>query len=238
MTSTSNRGTGNSGQLSPRLPTEGDRYHLDCGDLGRRITARRAALGLERSDLAHRAGISLPYLEYLENAPSHPPLSTLRVLARILHTTDVDLLGGTQGRPPGRGAPSPGSQLALLPEEECWQLISDHGVGRIAHPLHQDVLVVPINYAVDHGTLWIRTSPDSQLAAHTDPEGRVTVEVDRLDDVTSGGWSVLLHGDARHAEPGTSTTPEPVAVHPWVQQDRSLLLTVRVRAISGRRITW
>src|ERR1044072_270136 len=74
------------------------------GDLGRRLAARRAELGLTRRQTANRAGIAPSYLRYLEEAPgAAPDAGALLRLAGVLETTVTELAGGHAGLPPGPG---------------------------------------------------------------------------------------------------------------------------------------
>ena len=63
------------------------------GDLGRRIAVRRRHLGWSRAELAARAGLSVPYLTYLETRPATPTIACLTQLADALETTVGALLG-------------------------------------------------------------------------------------------------------------------------------------------------
>jgi transcriptional regulator with XRE-family HTH domain len=63
------------------------------GDLGRRIADRRQQLGWSRAELAARAGLSVPYLTYLETHPANVTMTCLIELADALETTAEALLG-------------------------------------------------------------------------------------------------------------------------------------------------
>jgi transcriptional regulator with XRE-family HTH domain len=78
------------------------------GDLGRRVVARRRELELSREQLAAEAGMSLPYLGYLETRPANPTMSCLIRLADALHTSTDELLGAARAAasPESAGAPS------------------------------------------------------------------------------------------------------------------------------------
>ena len=70
-----------------------------AGDLGRRVAARRQQLGLSRKGLAARAGLSVPYLTYLETYPATVTASCLIRLAQALDTTSAALLGADCAAP-------------------------------------------------------------------------------------------------------------------------------------------
>jgi hypothetical protein len=60
-------------------------------------------------------------------------------------------------------------------------------------------MMLPVNFAVAGKAVIFRTAPDTLLAAYAN--GRVSFEVDHLDETLREGWSVLLHGHA-HAVTG------------------------------------
>ena len=62
--------------------------------LGRRVRARRQALGLTLRQLSARTGTSVPFLSQVENGVGTPSLTTLFTLARELGTPPEVLLAG------------------------------------------------------------------------------------------------------------------------------------------------
>src|SRR3954452_962221 len=92
--------------------------------------------------------------------------------------------------------PGPGPRLAALPAFDCWQLLEEAEIARVAWSGSEGVAaVVPINYAVSDGALWSRPTPTSRLGRECG--GRpVTVEIDGLTPATRSGWSVVVRGTA------------------------------------------
>ena len=76
----------------------------DPGDLSKRVARRRTELHLSKAQVAARAGMSLPYLEYVERYPARPDGVALRRLAAALRTTPAVLLGAGAQMPPGYAA--------------------------------------------------------------------------------------------------------------------------------------
>jgi pyridoxamine 5'-phosphate oxidase-like protein len=58
------------------------------------------------------------------------------------------------------------SHLRELDQSECLDLIAAHQVGRVAYCDDLGPVVVPVNYALDQGTILIQVSPHSNLARH------------------------------------------------------------------------
>ena len=72
------------------------------GDLGRRLAARRAQLGLSRRETAARTGMAPSYPKHLEEHPGAAPnRGALLSLAAALETTVSELTGGATDLPPG-----------------------------------------------------------------------------------------------------------------------------------------
>ena len=87
----------------------------DPGDLSARVCQRRRELKLTQQELAARAGMSVPYLAYLENHPASPTGAALRQLAAALQTTPEALLGAgwqpaARLEPGGRAAAAGGDR--------------------------------------------------------------------------------------------------------------------------------
>jgi hypothetical protein len=55
--------------------------------------------------------------------------------------------------------------LVELDHEECYRLLSTHEIGRLGVNAQHYPLIFPVNYAVEHGVIVIRTHPGTKLAA-------------------------------------------------------------------------
>lgn len=121
-------------------------------------------------------------------------------------------------------------QLVDLPADECWQLLTTTPVGRIAWGTSTGPVVVPVNFEVDGRTIRIRTAAYSAMVQKADVE-RVAFQVDRIDEATHTGWSVLARGRAevRYGEPDDEPGPEP-----WPRGPRSATVVIAVDEITGR----
>ena len=105
------------------------------GDMGRRLAARRDQLGLTREETAARAGMAPSYVAYLEEHPGAAPgRGALLTLAAVLQTTVSALTGGDADLPPGREQAARSPEFTELSRTECAELLSTHGVGRLAVP--------------------------------------------------------------------------------------------------------
>ncbi len=206
------------------------------GDLGKRVSRRRKDLKLSRQRLAELAGVSVPYLQYVETHPARPTEAALRQLAAALQTTPETLLGVGTSQPPGRAGPSRHPVLQTLTAAECYHLLSPGGVGRVAFTTADGPVVLPVNYAMADQTVIFRTAPDTLLAGYLD--GPAGFEVDRLDEALSQGWSVLVTGRAVRvtSEAEVRHLERHADVRPWAGGARDVYVRIIPRRITGRRI--
>ncbi|MFX4292958.1 helix-turn-helix domain-containing protein [Streptomyces bohaiensis] len=207
------------------------------GDLGRRITARRLALGLSREEVADRARTTTGYIAYLEENPAPSPgLGVVLRVAHALETTGAALHGAAAGPPPGIGRAALRARLVAMDEEESRNHLSGHGVGRVAVESPDGLLIIPVNYTVIAGDIVFRTADRSALSAVAGTD--TTFEVDQVDEAMSSGWSVLVHGPAREV-----TDDDEIAAldresfsKPWAGGQRDRWVALTPSRISGRRI--
>lgn len=209
----------------------------DPAVIAERVADRRKQLGVSRADLARDAGMSEHYLEILLHlGPGFDPAGFLHIAA-ALGLSYGELLEGRAGVPPGQNPPAPRPALLRLTEEECWDRLGTHGVGRIALPTRPGPGVFPVNYAVDARTVVYRTAPDGAAAPHDGAP--VAFQADHIDERHSRGWSVLITGTAdRVILPETvHRLLEETAARPWAGGHRPLWIRVRPETVTGRRIT-
>ncbi|GGO69260.1 pyridoxamine 5'-phosphate oxidase family protein [Nonomuraea cavernae] len=194
-----------------------------AGGLVPGLAERRVALGLTREALAERAGVPVAHVECLEE----PELAAK--LARALET-----LAEERGAKPSR------PELVKLDREECLRLISPGGIGRIGYYGRFGSTVLPVNYRVHDGAIVIRTvaggATDEDLRTGLQGvEYQVAFEVDRLDEFTRTGWSVLVRGSLHHVTDDELAAAS-AEVEPWASGDRRRYLRITPSHVTGRRI--
>lgn len=214
------------------LPAE----QIDMRAVRRRIADRRDQLGLSEAALANQAGMSPLYLRHLTEAGPPFDAGGLIRIAAVLRMTYRELLDGPADAPPGQSEAPAHPALVHLTETECWEKVGARGVGRIAVPAEPSPVVVPVNYTVDARTFVYRTAPHGVAAVpHGSP---LSFQVDRIDDRTREGWSVLVTGTAEHlTDPDTIRRLEDRSgAEPWAGGSRPLWIRIRPEGITGRRI--
>ncbi|WP_460828548.1 pyridoxamine 5'-phosphate oxidase family protein [Nocardioides hungaricus] len=124
--------------------------------------------------------------------------------------------------------------VATLVAYDCWALLEDADIARVAWQGADGIALVPVNYAVDGGALWFRTDPGTALARECDGTD-VVVEVDRIEPDGRGAWSVVVRGTAGLVD--HLDVPDTLAdLRVWPVGPRSLFVRVEPDAVTGRRL--
>ena len=207
-----------------------------AGDMSRRVARRREELGLTVEDLAERTGINPGYLQYFEeNAGARLSEGSTQLLALALDTTPVALRGGRVDWPTGGGRPGPHPQLQPLSTEQCEVHLAAGGIGRVIFSTDRGPIALPVNYEYTAGEVVIST--DTEKAAALESQNIVGFEIDRIDDVMSEGWSVLVTGTARRVDdPEEIDALSSTNLESWAGDDRHSLVAIRPKEITGRVI--
>lgn len=119
-----------------------------------------------------------------------------------------------------------------LSSDECWQLLGAGHPGRFAYRVGEDVMILPVDYAVQDDALLLRPSEGDRSLGDVQDED-VAFEIDQLEGQTA--WSVVVRGHARAL--GDAEVERDGA---WVPSARGLgepheLLALTPTEVSGRR---
>lgn len=130
--------------------------------------------------------------------------------------------------------------LEELDREECLRLIAPSGIGRVAFNDGEGPAVMPVNYVVDGESVIFRTAPAGRLNRNlttviTGADVRIAFEVDRIDEASHEGWSVLLRGGAHHLADADEATAVAL-VRPWAGGERDICIRLTPTTITGRRL--
>ena len=142
-------------------------------------------------------------------------------------------------RPDDDGAANaPTSWFSPLSRPQCEKLLAEHDVGRIAWRASTGLQLLPVSYMWQDGAIIFRTSPDGVLAELIEPID-VVFAVDRLDEHSHTGWSVMVNGRARRVLSSADLTrlrsaDGPV---PWAAGGvRQLFVRITPDQITGRSV--
>ena len=127
--------------------------------------------------------------------------------------------------------------MERLGHSECLDLLALAQVGRLGFVVDGQPEILPVNYALDGDAILFRTSDGSVLNEAS--LAKVAFEVDRFDESTRSGWSVLVRGHANDIGDAIDPTSERLrrlALVTWAPGERQRWFVVRPHTITGRRI--
>ncbi|TXK19460.1 pyridoxamine 5'-phosphate oxidase family protein [Homoserinibacter sp. GY 40078] len=121
----------------------------------------------------------------------------------------------------------------ILNEDECWNLLADAEVGRVAFAEGDDVEVFPVNFAVGGRSVLFRSAPGAKLA-HVAEHPRVTFEVDAHTD--DEAWSVILWGVAERLSRDDEIEHSGIlGLVSWTPDEKFNYVRITPDRMSGRR---
>jgi len=140
----------------------------------------------------------------------------------------------------GSTAPETGADrlgLRVLDLDECVERLTRTPVGRIAFVSSGDLVVFPVNHAVDGMSVVFRTRFGSKMEVATSA-GHVAFEVDSYDPAAETGWSVVLKGRAELVYDEADTARyDGLGLRSWADQEgRGQWVRIRPDEVSGREI--
>ena len=129
------------------------------------------------------------------------------------------------------------SGAEVLTPDECWALLGQATVGRVAFVHDGDVVIFPVNLGVWHHSIVFRTQPGSKLDAAV-MSAHVSIEVDGVDEGAHEGWSVLARGTAGTVEDEATTEQlDGLGVEPWIRPDAPRTwVRLLPDEVTGRRV--
>lgn len=129
-----------------------------------------------------------------------------------------------------------GTELLELSREECLALLPTVPVGRVLFTQRALPAIVPVNFVVDSGSVVIRTSAGSSLAAAL-PGSVLAFEVDDFHSNHRNGWTVTVLGRSRAVDdPVEHARMRSLPLDSYVGTDLDQYLLIPIEMISGRRV--
>jgi nitroimidazol reductase NimA-like FMN-containing flavoprotein (pyridoxamine 5'-phosphate oxidase superfamily) len=127
-------------------------------------------------------------------------------------------------------------RLSQLTEEQCFELLAQAEIGRLAYTDRALPVITPVTYSLDGNRLLFRTKADGHLLTCVQ-NTVVAFEVDEIDSVSRTGWSVLVTGVARRlVDRSELVLGVPAAPEPWAGGARQAVVEITPGLISGRII--
>ena len=138
--------------------------------------------------------------------------------------------------PPSTDRDAAAGDVVELDRAACLRLLTTSVVGRVVFTESALPAAQPVNYLLDDEEVVFRAANGSKLAAAT-RHHVVAFQVDRIDETTCTGWSVLGVGEAyevvdpaRLAELADRTPP------PWVPGHDQHTISIPLQRLTGRRV--
>ncbi|MFW2381103.1 MAG: pyridoxamine 5'-phosphate oxidase family protein [Acidimicrobiales bacterium] len=127
------------------------------------------------------------------------------------------------------------SRMGVIDEARCMELVQSTPIGRVGFMSEGAPLVLPVNFAVDEGTIVFRSLEGHKLAAAAANQ-TVCFEVDQWDAKSKSGWSVVLQGTAREVTDWAEREQlENIGLTPWAKEQwRPLWVRIEPSEVSGR----
>jgi nitroimidazol reductase NimA-like FMN-containing flavoprotein (pyridoxamine 5'-phosphate oxidase superfamily) len=131
---------------------------------------------------------------------------------------------------------TPTQPISILPESECWNLMSQSALGRLVTTVAGQPEIFPVNFVVQHKTVLFRTAEGTKLVSSA-INNNVLFEVD--DHNAVGGWSVIVKGIARSMRTDAEIDEaERAQLLPWTATVKQHYVRIRPLSITGRRFTF
>lgn len=127
-------------------------------------------------------------------------------------------------------------ELEILTDHECRELLSLPTVARLGLSADSLPVILPVNFVVDGDSIVFRTGPGLKLSAAT--AGDVAcLEVDDIDTLGHGGWSVLVTGRLREiTDPEELEAAKQLPLAPWWHRVDQRYVRLSMDLVSGRRL--
>ena len=124
-------------------------------------------------------------------------------------------------------------RIAELDENQCWELLRQNSLGRLATSAGGELDIFPVNYVVDGATVLFRTAPGTKLVELTIHHA-VVLETDGFSD--SEAWSVVLKGDAAKLDSQREIDEaDRLPLTPWIPTLKYVWVRITPRQVTGRR---
>lgn len=134
-------------------------------------------------------------------------------------------------------APQDHTGLDVLPYDECLRLLAQTPMGRIAFQADGELVMLPVNHAMDGTSIVFRSATGSKLAA-AEAAAVVAFEVDGFDAELRDGWSVVVSGTAEIVLDADELAQlESYGLQAWSDaKDKPHWIRIRPTQITGRHI--
>ena len=129
----------------------------------------------------------------------------------------------------------PRTGMIILEADECWRLLREADVGRLAVSVGDHPEIFPINHVVDGQTVVFKTLAGTKLSSMVNC-GPVAFEVDDYDAWTGDAWSVVVKGRAHEIDTAEGIRrADTLPLFAWRTLPDARWVQIRADDVSGRR---
>ncbi|PYI64548.1 flavin-nucleotide-binding protein [Arthrobacter livingstonensis] len=125
----------------------------------------------------------------------------------------------------------------ILDTQQCWKLLRETTIGRLAVTADGSPDVFPVNYKVDQETKIFRTGDGTKLSA-LEADANVALEADAVSAEFGIAWSVVVKGRAVVVTT-TTTTLDTIgrALFPWDGVNKEHFIRIVPDTVTGKHLT-
>jgi uncharacterized protein len=133
------------------------------------------------------------------------------------------------------GQPTDHAGLETLPFDVCLRLLASAPIGRVGFCADGEIVILPVNHAVDGHDVVFRTARGSKLTAAGDQD-LIAFEADNYDLQTRSGWSILVTGRASVVyDEAEVKSLNRLNLHPWATSvEHPFWVRIRPTSVTGR----
>jgi uncharacterized protein len=133
------------------------------------------------------------------------------------------------------GQPTDHAGLETLPFDVCLRLLASVPIGRGGFCADGEIVILPVNHAVDGHDVVFRTAGGSKLTAAEDQD-LIAFEADNYDLQTRSGWSILVSGRAFVVyDEAEVKSLNRLNLHPWATSvEHPFWVRIRPSSVTGR----
>ncbi|HYA51461.1 MAG TPA: pyridoxamine 5'-phosphate oxidase family protein [Streptosporangiaceae bacterium] len=132
--------------------------------------------------------------------------------------------------------PTDHAGLETLPFDVCLRLLASVPIGRVGFYADGEVVLLPVNHAVDGQDVVFRTAAGTKLTAAQEQD-LVSFEADDYDLQTRSGWSILVTGRATVVyDEAEVKRLNRLNLHPWATSvEHPFWVRIHPTSVTGRR---
>ena len=125
--------------------------------------------------------------------------------------------------------------IEKLSFDDCWELLANDIVGRLAIVVDEHPEIFPVNYVVHQRSILFRTAPGPKLWGAR-MERPAALEIDGYHPATELAWSVVVRGDTEIVEDqAVKEAVDSLGLEPWQPGEKANYVRLNAKALTGRR---